>query len=333
MPELSHNAYRWLLSQLTDAKRYLMLTALFTILAGGCMIIQAFSLATVLDRVFIHHAIRNNLLELLIIFLCTVIARSFFLYWRELFAEKTAVRVKTKIRKKYIKDHCGNPALNAGIFSTTVINHVEALHGFFSNYLPQLMTVAILPAIILMVLFFQNWLIGLMLLCSAPLVPLFMAFIGIKAAAQHKKHTHLVSSIHDYFLDRIQGLSTLLFFGQATAGKKSVVAAAKKYQDSTLRVLKIAFLSSATLEFFATLAIAMTAIYLGLGLLGFISFGFSGTMPTLQKTLFILLLAPELFASLKQLGNDYHAKNEAIGAANIILETTCTEKKNDIVFA
>src|SRR3990167_2026205 len=289
MPELSHNAYRWLLSQLTDAKRYLMLTALFTILAGGCMIIQAFSLATVLDRVFIHHAIRNNLIELLIIFLCTVIARSFFLYWRELFAEKTAVRVKTKIRKKYIKDHCGNPAF--------------------------------------------NWLICLMLLCSAPLVPLFMAFIGIKAAAQHKKHTHLVSSIHDYFLDRIQGLSTLLFFGQATAGKKSVVAAAKKYQDSTLRVLKIAFLSSATLEFFATLAIAMTAIYLGLGLLGFISFGFSGTMPTLQKTLFILLLAPELFASLKQLGNDYHAKNEAIGAANIILETTCTEKKNDIVFA
>ena len=123
-----------------------------------------------------------------------------------------------------------------------------------------------------------------------------------------------------YFLDLLQGLTTLSLFNRATDQIENVYTISNNYRLKTMVILKIAFLSSGVLELFSTISIALVAVYLGLGLLGLIHAGFHGANISLLHALFILLLVPEFFMPLRQLGVFYHARSEAIGAANEILK-------------
>jgi len=156
-------------------------------------------------------------------------------------------------------------------------------------------------------------------LLSAPLIPLFMALVGMGAEKVNQQHFEIVSRLSGQFLDKIRGLTTLQLFGQTASASDTLRRRSDQYRKITMKTLKVAFLSSAVLEFFSSVAIAVIAIYIGFGLLGYIEYGPSPEL-TLFSGLLILLLAPEFFQPLRTLSQYYHDRASAMGAAAEILE-------------
>ena len=209
---------------------------------------------------------------------------------------------------------------STGELVSAVMEHVEGLHKFLVYYLPQMSIVAFLPIIILIFIFKVNVICGVILLICAPLIPLFMALVGMGAESVNQKHFKYLSRMSIHFLDTIQGLRTLKLLGKSKQQERKIFHVSDEYRKKTMSVLKIAFLSSSVLELFSSLSIALIAVYIGLGFInvgtashGSLSWGL-GEM-TLQGALFILLLCPEFFLPFRELGTHYHAKAEAVGAA------------------
>jgi len=211
------------------------------------------------------------------------------------------------------------PVRMAGRSSATLTNQwveqVEALDGYYARYLPQQWLALLSPLLILLLVFWLDWLAALFLLLAAPLIPLFMALIGMSAEKVSQQHVLEAGRLAGHFLDRVRSLTSLQLFGQVGAATESVQAAAERYRAVTMRTLRIAFLSSAVLEFFASVAIAVAAMYIGFGLLGYIQYGPAAELD-LFSGLFILLLAPEFFQPLRSLAQSYHDRAAALGAAD-----------------
>jgi ATP-binding cassette subfamily C protein CydD len=148
----------------------------------------------------------------------------------------------------------------------------------------------IVPALILALVFWLDWLAGIFLLLSAPLIPLFMALVGMGAEKLNQQHFETISRLSGQFLDKVRGLTTLQLFGQTAGAAELIRNRSDHYRRITMKTLRVAFLSSAVLEFFASVAIAVIAIYIGFGLLGYITYGPSNEL-TLFTGLLILLLA------------------------------------------
>lgn len=195
------------------------------------------------------------------------------------------------------------------------VEQVEALDGYYARYLPQQWLALLSPLLILLLVFWLDWLAALFLLLAAPLIPLFMALVGMSAEKISQQHVLEAGRLAGHFLDRVRSLTSLQLFGQVGAATLSVEAAAERYRAVTMRTLRVAFLSSAVLEFFASVAIAVAAMYIGFGLLGYIEYGPAAEL-TLFSGLFILLLAPEFFQPLRSWAQAYHDRAAALGAAD-----------------
>ena len=194
------------------------------------------------------------------------------------------------------------------------VEQVEALDGFYARYLPLQWLALLSPLLILLLVFWLDWLAALFLLFAAPLIPLFMALVGMSAEKVSQQHVLEAGRLAGHFLDRVRSLTSLQLFGQVGAATRSVEAAAERYRSVTMRTLRIAFLSSAVLEFFASVAIAVAAMYIGFGLLGYIQYG-----PAAELTLFsglFILLAPEFFQPLRSLAQAYHDRAAALASAD-----------------
>ncbi len=178
----------------------------------------------------------------------------------------------------------------------------------------------LVPFIILVVVFPVNWAAGLIFLITAPLVPMFMALVGMKAADANRKNFKAMQRLSGHFYDRLQAMTTIRLFDRTKAEATHLTGASEVFRKRTMDVLKIAFLSSAVLEFFTSISIAITAVYFGFSYIGELNFGYYGAGITLFSGLFILILAPEFYQPLRDLGTYYHARQQAVGAAESIVE-------------
>lgn len=331
---MSNPNYRFLMQQVKQskpAKRWLFIAISLGIISGLLIITQSALLAFILDRIYLHDYTRSILASPLCLFLSIIIIRAGISWLREVVAFHTANTVKETIRKNIMGEIMQQSPIALATFKTgaltsTLLEQTEALHGFFADYLPQMVIAVALPCLILVFVFIQNWISGLILLFTAPLIPLFMALIGMGTARLNQENFQTLSRMSAYFLDMLQGLTTLTLFHRAESQVIGIEKISTAFREKTMRILRIAFLSSSALELFATLSIAIIAVYLGLGLLGFIHVGFSKPI-SLQHALFVLLLAPEFFMPLRQLGTFYHARSEAVGAAEEILKIMPTITK------
>lgn len=318
-------SYKWLMQQSKPAHRWLFISITVGLVTGLLIILQSGILATIIDHVYLHHATRSSLYGLLYLLLLVIFLRAGLMWMREIISFQTAKHVKDRVRQTVFTHLLQlSPTqlsrLKTGELTSTLIEQIEALHGFFSDYFPQMTIAVILPLIILIVVFLQNWVAGCVLLITAPLIPLFMALIGMGTAKLNQDNFKALAEMSAHFLDRLQGLTTLVLFNRARTQIHSIETTTNDYREKTMRILRVAFLSTAALELFSTVSIAIIAVYLGLGLLGFIKIGFAGVTITLKHALFILLLAPEFFMPLRQLGTFYHARSEAMGAADELLK-------------
>jgi len=265
----------------------------------------------------------NTLLPALSFLLLVMLVRSGCVYLFQTLGFEAAATLKTQLRNRlfarlptlaphYFKQQ------QSGELAATTLEQVEALEPYFSRYCPQQLIIALLPLLSIAFVMTINWVVGLIFLVAFPLVIVFMALIGISAAAASRSQFLAMARMGGYFLDRLQGLPTLKLFGQAQRELDSITEVADGFRVTTMKVLRIAFLSSTVLEFFSAIGIALVAVYVGLALLGKIEFGAAQEI-TLQQALFVLLLAPEFFMPLRQLGVFYHDRAAALGAADLLL--------------
>ena len=314
---------RRLLSLARDSRLALAATILTGFLAGLLTIGQASALSQVVERVFLGGqgvAGVSGLLEviLLIIFLRAVLA-----WGNEVSANAVAVRVKEDLRRRlFDKILRLGPAYThaerTGELVNAAVEGVEALDAYFSQYIPQLVIAALVPLSILLVVFPQDPLSGLILLLTAPLIPVFMYLIGRTAETLTKRQWDTLSRLSAHFFDSLQGLTTLKELGQSKAHAQSIADASNRFRDITLDVLRITFLSALVLELVATVSTALVAVEVGLRLLyGHMSF---------QPALFLLLLAPEFYIPLRMLGLRFHAGMAGTSAARRIYEILDTKE-------
>ncbi|MGF1742972.1 cysteine/glutathione ABC transporter permease/ATP-binding protein CydD [Vibrio profundum] len=315
----------WLKQQSKLAKRWLMIAVGLGVVSSLFLLVQAALLASILDQLIMKHADKYTLLPYFAGLVATIAARAACAWGREIAGQRCGEQIRIYIRQQileklrelgpaYIK---GKPA---GSWATLMLEQVENMHDFFARYLPQMSLSVLIPFVILAVVFPVNWAAGLIFLITAPLVPFFMALVGIKAAEANRKNFKALQRLSGHFYDRLQAMTTIRLFDRAPAETEVMKGASEVFRTRTMDVLKIAFLSSAVLEFFTSVSIAITAVYFGFSFIGELDFGHYGVAISLLSALFVLILAPEFYQPLRDLGTFYHAKMQAIGAAESIVE-------------
>ncbi|MCW2483457.1 ATP-binding cassette domain-containing protein, partial [Candidatus Symbiopectobacterium sp. NZEC135] len=157
------------------------------------------------------------------------------------------------------------------------------------------------------------------------LIPLFMALVGMGAADANRRNFLALARLSGHFLDRLRGMETLRLFHRGAAEVDDIRRASEDFRSRTMEVLRMAFLSSGVLEFFASISIAVVAVYFGFSYLGELNFGHYGTGVTLFAGFLVLILAPEFFQPLRDLGTFYHAKAQAVGAAESLVSFLTAE--------
>lgn len=314
----------WLNRQKKACGFYLNLTVLFGLLTGFSLILQAYLISFILHGIIILSRPGSDFKAKFTALLVLIPIRAILAFAREQSSFKAGKQLRLHIRSAvldklselgpaFIK---GKPA---GSWASIVLEQVEDLHDYYAKYLPQIYVAAFVPLSILVVIFPINWAAGLIFLCTAPLIPLFMILVGMGAASANRKNFSALAKLSGHFMDRLKGLNTLKLFNRGEAEVKEIEKASQSFREKTMAVLKIAFLSSAVLEFFAALSIAVIAIYFGLTYLGMFGFGDYGNGVTLFTGMFVLILAPEFYQPLRDMGTYYHARAQAVGAAEELM--------------
>ncbi|CCN49389.1 ATP-binding/permease protein cydD [Vibrio nigripulchritudo MADA3029] len=316
---------KWLKQQSKLAKRWLMITVSLGVVSSLFLLVQAALLASILHQLIIENVDKYDLIPHFAGLAGAVVGRAICSWGRELAGYRCGEQIRVYVRQlildrlrelgpAYVK---GKPA---GTWATLLLEQVENLQDFFARYLPQVSLSVLVPFVILAVVFPTNWAAGLIFLITAPLVPLFMALVGMKAADANRKNFKALQRLSGHFYDRLQAMTTIRLFDRAKSETEVMRGASEVLRSRTMDVLRVAFLSSAVLEFFTSLSIAITAVYFGFAFIGELNFGYYGATITLFSGLFILILAPEFYQPLRDLGTFYHAKAQAMGAAESLVE-------------
>ena len=291
--------------------------------SGGLLIAQAWWLASLLHQLIIRDAPHSQLWPTLGGLALLILLRGAVGWWREQAAFRAGRRIRQHLRRQLLDEMTRRgPAYlqqqPAGSWASLLQEQVENLQDFYARYLPQTRLCVVQPLLILLAVFPVNWAAGLILLGTAPLIPLFMILTGLGAADANRRNFEALRRLSGHFLDRLRGMPTLRHY-QASERERAVIArASEEFRERTMEVLRMAFLSSAVLEFFASVAIALIAVYFGFSYLEHLNFGDYGSKVTLFTGLFVLLLAPDFYLPLRELGTHYHAKAQALGAADEI---------------
>ena len=308
---------RWLKQQAPGWLR--PASALLAGLEALLLIGQAGLIAVILHGALIDQVSRGELFAPMLSLLVVVGGRALIQGARGLQAERASVVIRQGLRDRLFRHLCLSDPRNGAQFQTgalahQVVDRVDRLDPFYSRFLPQQYSALLIPLTIVIAVAWINWLAGLLLAIAAPIIPLFMALIGMGAERLSRDQAVVTARLSGLFHDRLRGLSTIQRFGAGDRVIAWLSEAADDYRERTMRVLRLAFLSSAVLEFFAAVAIASLAIYIGLSLIGYMEIGPSDRLE-LFSGLFILLLAPDFFLALRQLAQHWHDRADALAAA------------------
>ena len=316
---------QWLRAQQEPIKKLMRANIALATLSALILVAQTYFLATLLDKLIMQNVPRDELIPYFLGLIIGFGLRAIILWVREKIGFRSGQLLRNHIRQKILdKSHLVGPAtINqkpAGSWASIMLEQVENLHNFYARFLPQQSLSAIVPVVIFIAVFPLNWAAGLILMITAPLVPLFMIIVGIAAADNSQKNMDTLSRLSAQFLDRLRGLETLRLFNRTSEQTGHIENATEDFRETTMDVLKLAFLSSAVLEFFTSISIALMAVYFGFSYLGQIEFGTYNAPLTLFTGFFCLILAPEFYQPLRDLGTYYHDRAAGIGAANAIVD-------------
>ena len=291
------------------------LSVLLGTIGGGLLIAQAFLLSRLIDAIFLKHSSLNGILSLLTMFAAVSILRAVAHWSSQEQANKGSLKIKQQLHEQLLNKIADlGPtytfSTQSGALAAKIIKGVESLDPYFTHFIPQVFLSVLLPLSILAVVFPTDMITGLILLLTAPLIPVFMILIGKAAQNATEKQWETLSRMSGSFLDVLQGMTTLKLFGRSRARVRKISEISEAFRHATMKVLKVAFLSSLALELVGTISTAIIAVEIGLRLLeGSIAFA---------SAFFLLLLTPDFYLPLRQLGTKFHAGMEGVSAANDI---------------
>ncbi|HTZ63292.1 MAG TPA: thiol reductant ABC exporter subunit CydD [Solirubrobacteraceae bacterium] len=294
-------------------RSFLLLSVALGVLGALLIVAQAWLLADVVAGAFTDSESVAELRAPLLALLGVLLARAALAWGAELAAARSSARAKSELRGELLARVAdlgldSSREQRSGELAILASRGIDALDGYFSLYLPQLLLAVIVPLIVIAAVLTRDWISALIIAATIPLIPLFMALVGATTREHMDRQLGALSRLAGHFLDVVAGLPTLKVFGRAKAQAAAIREVTDRYRTTALATLRITFLSSLILELVATIAVALVAVAIGLRLL-------DGDM-TLRPALFALVLAPEAYLPLRQLGANYHASAEGMAAAS-----------------
>ncbi|NEA62632.1 thiol reductant ABC exporter subunit CydD [Streptomyces sp. SID12488] len=306
-------------------RRFLLAVVGLGAVGAGLVIAQAMLIAEVVVGAFQHGLPVTDLRTPLLLLVAVAGGRAVVSWLTELAAHRTSAAVKSELRGRLLERAVAlGPGWLSGQRTGSLValatRGVDALDDYFSRYLPQLGLAVVVPVAVLARIVTEDWVSAAIIVGTLPLIPVFMVLIGWATQSHMDRQWRLLSRLSGHFLDVVAGLPTLKVFGRAKAQAESIRRITGEYRQATMGTLRIAFISSFALELLATLSVALVAVTIGMRLV-------HGEMD-LYTGLVILVLAPEAYLPLRQVGAQFHAAAEGLAAAEeifAVLETPVPE--------
>lgn len=284
----------------------------FSILSGISTLAQAFLLVFVVDKAFLQGASFSELVPYLLLLIVTLFARTFFNYGIGKTGTRLARVAMQSLRKKLLEKYAKTNMQVAidgqsGEKVSVMMDTVDEVEDYYSDYIPQVIQSMIVPLIILIVIFSEHFTTGVIILITAPFIPVFMVIIGFNTKDKSEEKLDEMAAFSGKFLDILQGLTTLKLYNRAKEQREQIKKSSLQFRDATMVVLKTAFANSLALEFVSMLSMGLIALEIAIRLIIFqdISF-FTGFL--------MLVLAPEFYTKLKELGSAFHTGRGSAGA-------------------
>jgi ATP-binding cassette subfamily C protein CydD len=299
------------------ASGFVLLTILLGVMGVGVTIAQLVFLSKVVNSVFLEHGTLAQVGPLLLLLLGLIVVRAALTWLREVTAQQAAIRVKSALRLRLFAHllQLGpgySKSESTGELVATASEGIERLDAYVSRYLPQIALSVLVPLMIAAYIFPIDWISAALLLVTAPIIPLLMFLVGSYAEKHIQRQWLALSRMSASFLDAVQGLPTLKMFGRSGAAGERVARLSSTFGERTLKVLRVAFLSGMVLEFMASAAIGLVAVILGVRLID--------NNITFESAFLVLLLTPEFYRPLRELGVARHAGMEGKASAKRIIE-------------
>ena len=296
---------------------FLVASVLIGTAVAGLAVVQAFALAGIITEVFQAGADLADVSTQVGVLVAVVLARVVLSYLSEVAANASAAQAKSQLRSALLEHvmRLGPVWLagrGEGELATLATRGVDALDAYFARYLPMLVLAVTVPIVGGVAILTQDVLAAVIVALTLPLIPLFMVLVGLYTQSRVDRQWRTLGVLSGHFLDVVAGLPTLAVFGRAKAQAASIRRIGDAYRVATLRVLRVAFLSSLVLELLATLSVALIAVSIGLRLVG-------GDF-TLYAGLVVLILAPEVYLPLRLVGANFHAAAAGLGAAEQVFD-------------
>ncbi|WP_049237644.1 thiol reductant ABC exporter subunit CydD [Moraxella canis] len=321
-------ANQFLKSVFRPAKKQLTLAWLCDVVSLLLFMVQAWILVMIFDGWLLpfipslaqHQAMAIEALGMYLTALFAVmVLRALIGYVKDVLLTRIGVRAASEVRQRLLmKLGEMGPARrffgSDGALASKIIDEPEHLIGY-ARFEIQKRTAVSTPILLAICVSFFSKMSAVILLATAPLVPIFMAMIGVATARKSREQMDAMAQLGGRFFDWIRGVNTLSRLGAVDIAVADIDISSDNYRKKTMAVLRIAFLNSAVLEFLSALSIALVAVYLGFGLIGILPWQSGVVMTTYSSALMILLLVPEFYAPLRRLGAEYHVKGQAVGAA------------------
>jgi len=302
------------LLRLGRATRHFLVAAVIVgVLTAALVIVQSWLIADTVSGAFAGHEDLRVLAVPMACLFFVVVGRALLAWVSERAAQLASARAKSDLRtamaaKVARLGPAGIDEDRTGDLTVLATTGIDALDDYFARYLPQVFLAVIVPVAVVVAVVGIDWISALIIALTVPLIPVFMALVGASTRARTERQVRTLQRLASHFLDVVSGLPTLKIFGRAKAQVAAIRDVTDRYRRATMSTLKVAFLSSLILELLATVSVALVAVAVGLRLLG-------GHV-TLRTALFVLVLAPEAYLPLRQLGTHYHASAEGLKAAD-----------------
>lgn len=287
----------------SGSKKTMLIIGIITILQGMAIIGQAIFLSAAITKLF-HGAQPMSVLPLLLSFFAFFIARH-ALKWligqiAYRFADQTASKMEKRLLQKIFA--LGPRTIGkrgSGNTVTLCLEGIPKFRTYLHLFIPRMLAMAIIPVILLIYISTIDLLSTIVLILTMPILVIFLILLGFAAQRKIEAQMGTFSVLSRHFVDSLRGLLTLKYLGKSKSHKLAIESVSDKYRKATINTMKVAFLSTFSLDLFSSLSVAVVAVELGLRLI-------EGTMG-LEPALTILILAPEYFLPIRSLSNDYHA--------------------------
>jgi thiol reductant ABC exporter CydD subunit len=308
---LSRSADPKLLRYTRGTRRFLFLTVGLGGVTACLVLAQAWLIANTIADVVVRHDGLTTVRALVGLLLAVIVARAGVSWFGELMANRVSATAKSDLRMALADQiaRLGPAAVERerpGSLAVLATTGIDALDSYFARYLPQVILAVMVPVAVVIVVLGADWISAAIIAVTIPLIPLFMSLVGASTRVRMARQAALLHRLAGHFLEMVAGLPTLKVFGRAKSQLAAVRDVTDQYRRATMATLKVAFLSSLILELLATVSVALVAVAVGLRLLG-------GHL-SLATALFVLIVTPEAYLPLRQLGTNYHASAEGMQA-------------------